>query len=1038
MKQTFVMLAALVTLGMFAAAPLTAQQGGVVRGTIVDAGSMRPLSGVQVSVPSTGQGSLTNAAGEFTLVGIAPGVRAIRVDMIGYKTIERTVTIATAQTAIANFELAQTALALDELVVTGTAGAVSKRTVGNAVTKIDVTDIIGKTTVTNVADVLAARTPGLTLLANAGTPGAAPDIKIRGASSFLGNRPVIYVDGVRIKADDLGTFTPSGAGATSYQGQQTSAFNLISPQDIESIEVIKGPAASTLYGSDAAGGVIQIITKKGARGAQPLRFDIRSELASNDWEAEIPTNYTVCTTAKIAEVDAAQNPVWPGCQGRTAGSVISDNPLTRDPLAINTGAVRSLGITARGGSDRFAYYVSANTDNVDGVFLNSWDDRRSVRANFSAAPSGKIDFNINSSFVHNFVRLPVGDESAQGLILSALRGRPGRAPANNDPLREGWATTTPAMANEYNNTTKSDKFTVSTTVNIRPMEWFRHRFTVGLDYTSSLAQILSPPGSVDADYAGVSGGTVAQRQPRTYNYTIDYAGNVDYRISSKVLTTTSVGVQAQSERREQLNATGTGFGAEAVTLIGSAATTVGSNSYSETKSLGYFIQEQIGLNDRLYLTGALRADDHSAFGTNFDVLVYPKASLSWIMSEEPGLASFFERIKVNNFKLRSAWGEAGKAPPPFSATQTYTVNKAAMGETIVSALQTNAYGNADLKAERGSEWEVGFDAGILNDKAGLELTYYHKVMNDVIASASAAPSTGFGGTFFGGTSAFRRNLGKIRNSGFEASLFAMPVGNRNVAWESRVTFAANSNELVDFGDQRVREPVSGQSYGTTQYHVEGYPIAGYWAYNIQRNPDGTPKLDELNRVVMTDTMQYIGSPAPTREVGFSNTIAFRRNLRLYVLFDYKGGAYVFNSREYQRCYVASQRNCARLANPSNVDLVTGDRKTDEVLVWTTAGRANNTNQAPYAPWIMKTDFVKLRDLSLSYMLPTPWAHKFRATAATLTVAGHNLATFTDYEGWDPEANSYNGQVYAGSGFARADIYSPPQFRRMSASLTLSF
>ncbi len=1033
MKQVFVTLVTWAALAT-GAAQLYAQQQTVIRGKVVDAASQRPLVGVQVTVPSTGQGTLTNAAGDFTLAGIAPGVRNVRVDMIGYKTIERPVTVAAGQGVTANFELAQTAIALDEIVVTGTAGAVSKRTVGNAVVKIDAADVVSKTTVSNISEILAAKTPGLTLLANAGTPGTAGEITIRGASSFSGNKPVIYVDGVRFNISDLGTFTPSGAGTTSYQGMSTSAFDLISPQDIESIEVIKGPAASTLYGADAAGGVIQIITKKGTRGAQPLRFDVRSELAANDWVAEIPDNHTVCTSAKIALRDAAGLPVWPGCQGKTAGAVLTDNPLTRDPAAVNTGTVSRLTITGRGGSDRFAYYVSGVSEKEDGVFLNSYNNRGSVRANFSGAPNGSIDFNINSAYVQGNLRLPVGDESAQGLILSAMRGLPGRAPANQDTSRSGWATTTPKMANAYNNTTKTDRYTVSATVNIRPFQWFRNRLTMGLDYTSSLAQIISPPGSVDADYAGVPTGIVAQRFPRTYNYTFDYSGNVDYRLSPRLMTTTSVGVQAQSYRREQLGATGTGFGAEDVTLIGTAATTVGYNSYSESKNLGYFIQEQVGLNDRLFLTGALRADDHSAFGTSFDVLVYPKASLSWIMSEEPTFTSYFEKARINSFKLRGAWGEAGKAPSPFMATQTYTVNKAASGTTVVSALIPSSFGNPDLKAERGREFEIGFDAGFWNDKAGLELTYYNKKMNDVISSMSSGPSTGFGGTFFGGVSSVQANLGKTQNTGVEASLFAIPISNRNITWESRVTFAANRNKLIDFGDVRTRQLVSGQSYGSVQYHVEDYPLAGYWAYIVQRNADGTPKLDELNRVILSDTMEYMGSPVPLTEVGFSNTVTFKRNLRLYFLFDYKGGAHTFNYREYGRCRF--QSNCAWMADAKNVNLADGTAVNPEVKVWTSAGRSHNTNQSIFSAWILPTDFIKLRDVSLSYTLPVKYAQMFRATNATVTVAGHNLLTFSDYMGWDPESNSYNGINYGG--FVRSDIYSPPQFRRLSASVNLGF
>ncbi|HSH46257.1 MAG TPA: TonB-dependent receptor, partial [Longimicrobiales bacterium] len=541
------------------------------------------------------------------------------------------------------------------IVVTGTAGATSKRTLGNSVTTVDAAELTQQTAITTVTELLQSKTPGVQILSNSGTLGTAADIQIRGASSLTSTQPVVFIDGVRFNNGSLGSFTPSGAGTTSYSGQVTSAFDFINPNDIESIEVIKGPAAATLYGAEAANGVIQIITKKGQRGEQSVRWDVRAEYAQNDWSLEIPDNHTTCDADRIAEVDGGGNPVWPGCQGVSEGTVIRGNPLRNDPASLRTGDVLRTSISARGGGQNYSFYLAADINDENGVFHNNYNDRKSVRANFVLDPYDWLGVTFNTAYTRGDLRLPVGDEAAQGMLLSAFRGRPGRVTSN--PENEGWAFTRAEQANEYNNTTRSDRLTLGATVNFLPLDWFRNRLTLGMDYTASLAQVLSPPGSTDADYAGLPGGAVAQRVPRNYVYTVDYAGNLDRDLTDDLVSTTSFGMQAIARNYEVISATGTGLGAPDITLISAATTTVGGNAFSENRSLGFFVQEQVGWKNRLFVTGGLRADDNSSFGESFDWLYYPKASVSWVLSEEPALEDIFQSIRLNQFKFRTAWGE---------------------------------------------------------------------------------------------------------------------------------------------------------------------------------------------------------------------------------------------------------------------------------------------------------------------------------------------------------------------------------------------
>lgn len=1008
-----VLVAATAMLAGFAPA-VAAQATGTIRGSVVGAGSERPLNGVQVSIQGTTLGTVTDARGEFLIVGVPAGEHQIRVSYVGYGAVEQTVAVAAGDATEASFELAQTAIALDELVVTGTPGATSRRTLGNAVTSLNASEVTEKSTISSLSELLQAKTPGVQILPNSGVPGAASDIRIRGAASLVNLDPVVYVDGIRYDIGGLGTFTPSGAGATSFGGQTTSAFDFINPADIESIEVIKGPAAATLYGAEAANGVIQIITKTGTRGEQDIQWNLRLEQGVNQWSLPIPDNFTTCNDERISEVDAVGAPVWPGCQGVVEGTVITQNPLLDDPLALRDGDVQRATLSMRGGGERYSFYLSGVRDTDQGVFRNSYSNRHSLRANFGIFPNDVYGVQITASYAQQKLRMPVGDESAQAMLLSAFRGRPGRV--TGDSLNAGWGTTRPEQQNAYDNTTRSDRLTLGTTVNLTPAQWFRNQVTLGFDYTGSLAQVRSPAGSTDAAFAGVPQGFVSQRVPRTYVYSLDYSGNIEQPLGERLVSTTSVGMQANSRRTESVVASGTGFGAPDVELIGAATSQSGSNSFSEQKSLGFFAQEQVAWNDRLYVTFGLRADDNSAFGQNFTWLFYPKVSLSWVLAEEPFFGGLAERARLSEFRFRASYGQAGSAPSPFAAEQVYTVDKGVAADGgIISVLRPSAFGNPDLVAERGSEYEIGFDAGLFDDRAGIDFTYYNKRMDDAIISTAAPGSTGFGGTFYGGTSSVLRNLGETHNSGIELGLTIMPLRGRRITWDSHIALATNRNELVSFGDDRTKETVASQSYGTVQEHRAGYPLAGYWDRLPQRSSDGSLVLDDAGNAVLGDTATFIGPSAPKRELSFSNTVTLFRDFQIYALVDYKGGHYNFNSREYQRCTVGTQLNCERL---HDTDL---------------ASHSDGPAWFVRSTYIEKADFIKLRDLSLTYRLPTDLVQRFGAGSASLTLAGHNLALWSDYTGIDPEVNSYGNRA-----FARADVYPVPMTRRLSASINMSF
>jgi len=1004
-----------------AAAPVAAHaQGagtstGTIKGTVVEATTSRPITDVQVSIEGTGHGAVTSQDGQFTITGITPGAVTVRARRIGFTSTTVPATVTAGSTTPVTIQLREAAISLDQVVVTGTAGATEKRKVGNAITTVDVGQLTTESSLNNVTDVLQGKTPGVMIVPGSGTPGTAADIRIRGTSSIsASNRPIFYIDGVRYNDGQLGSYQPAGNGYSGGTfGQGTSALDAINPEDIEKIEVIKGPAAATLYGADAAGGVIQIITKKGARG-QKASWLLKGEYGKNDWALPTPTNYATCTAARVADTVN-----WPGCTGQTVGTVLTDNPLQRDPNALRSGTYQNEVVSVRGGADKYTYYVSGDRTLDQGVFFNSYDNKKSGRGNFGYTLSDKLNLALNATYIQDNLRLPLNDDAAAGIVISAVRGQPGSKA--NDAY--GFRILGPATSNGYDNETTTDRTILGSTVNWTPFAWMRNRLTVGMDYTSPLATVYYAPGSAfaigEGDYPN---GFIAQRTPQTHLYTFDYAGTISNHLSDNVTSDFSVGVQGNRTDYRRIEASGSGLPSPEFQTVGAATTVSGSTGYSAQASLGYYLQEQLGWANRLFVTGAVRADDNSAFGVKFDKVYYPKFAVSYVASEEPALRSVFSAIHANSFKFRAAYGQAGHAPGPYDALRTYTASKVITGgNTAVGGLIPSATGNEDLHAEKGIETEVGFDASFFSDRVGIEYTHYDKKTVDALLQIPNAPSLGF-------TSSRYVNFGRLSNSGNEIGVTLHPIQRGNFAWDATVNYSTNHNNLDRLDYQGLTSISVYDPYlaVTSQRLVEGYPVAGWWATDAKRNADGSYVTDAKGNLVV-DTLRYVGSSTPTYEGSVSNTFTFFKNFRLYGLIDFKGGYYLLNQKDRNRDQT-SNRNSLHFNNGS----------------LSTLDSAYYSSSAITAPWIQPGDFAKLRDVSLTYTLPESFAHAFHVGGASLTVAGHNLGFISKrYPGVDPEVNFIGQSSFlAGSSnflqFLRVDSYTPPMTRRWTTALTLNF
>ena len=993
------------------AKPLAAQATGTVRGTVTDAKLGIGVPDVQVVVVGTRRGAVTDASGHYTIAALPAGATSLRTQKLGYGPVTRPVTVEAGQTVTVDFALTTAVTSLDEVVVTGTPGATEKRTLGNAVSSIKAGDLTATVPVPNVTELLQGRSAGVNVVTNSGSVGTSATIRIRGAGSLSANsQPIYYIDGIRMNSGVQTSFDNSGSTV-----QATSALDAIDPNDIESIEVIKGPAAATLYGADAASGVIQIITKKGKSGRQSTEWTARGETGTIDWALERPKRYWYCTDAQIAN-----KTLYPNCAAlgaNPANRLLVDDPFNQ-PGALRTGSVNNYGLSARGGGDRYSYFLAGAHDAENGVLYNNSFLRNSARANLQLQLTDKLNVAVNSNFARTSAQEPLSDNSSNSILRNGYRDRP----SGPYPWQAQFRGLGPNQSNQYDNQVRTERYIIGTTVQYQPFSWFQNRLNAGVDINNQTSQLFYGIDTTGRAPFGatVSNGYISYLLPTTHQWTVDYAGTANATLPREMTSAFSVGVQYARQQIDSYRATGQGLVANSLNLVGSAATTTADQTFLEQKSLGTYAQEMLGWRNRLFVTGALRVDNNSAFGSNFKFVTYPKASLSYVISEEP----FFHLPHVDQLKLRAAWGEAGNAPQPFSAVRAYSAVQTAIGDVAVSALQPQAYGNPDLRAETGREIELGFDLSALTGRLGAEFTYYNKQTKDALVAVPAPPSSGFVAAGNGSTGTYLANLGQISNSGLELTLTANPLSMPKLNWMSVLTMSTNHNKLVSFGTGF--NEISFSTFGAIQRFSTGYPLGAYWATDVVRDASGAPVL--TNGKVTVDTLKYLGPSTPTREASFANTFTLFRNFRLYTYLDYKGGFYLFDGIKYVNDRL--DQNTAQVNDP-NFDPVQ-----KQVLL-----------SGATLPDIVRADFVKLREISLGYTLPGRFASQLKASSATFTLSARNLKIWklNGYPGLDPEVSFSNGTsgtpgVAANPQtlFDRTDYASIPMLRRLSASLNLTF
>ncbi|HXF94647.1 MAG TPA: SusC/RagA family TonB-linked outer membrane protein [Gemmatimonadales bacterium] len=982
-------------------AAATAQQGRV-EGRVTDQASGQPIAGARVVIVGTTLVTLTNAEGRYALVNVPAGQATVRVTAIGYGAASRTVTVAADAVTTEDVTLSWQPYSLDQVVVTAT-GDQAKKELGTSVATIQADSLVMTAPIANMADLLVTKAAGVQVLPGNIT-GAEARVRIRGTSSLsLSNEPIYYIDGIRMEA-------ATGSSSIGIGGTNPSRVNDINPEEIESVEIVRGPSAATLYGTDAANGVIVIRTKRGRAGA--AQWNVYSELGVikdyNDWPIayrgwrtgttsstnSLPTNAVQCLLTQVARAQCVQD------------SVTTFN-LFEDPDAspLGTGWRGQVGAQVSGGSDALRYFLSSEYEEEIGVlrmpdfaygrvlqtrgvtevpyeqYRPNARERVSLRANLHASLSPKLDAAAFTSFISSNQRLPQTDNNTTGLLSNALGG-----PGHKDNVsgitglpNYGYRLFTPDEF--FSETVRQDinRFIGSGTITYRPTAWLSGRVVAGIDFTSRVDEDLCRRDECVA-FSDFKEGFKEENRTTFHDYTLDANLSASYGLPQLfgAQARTTGGLQYIKNVFARNGAYGENFAPGASTIT-PAAELFADETYTASKTLGAFLEQQVSWNDRLYLTGAVRMDDNSAFGKDFSAVYYPKFSASWVVSQEP----FFPAPSwLSNLRARMALGASGRQPGSTDALTFFAPTTAKFEGADRPALVFSLVGDPTLKPERATELEVGFDAAFLDSRVNLEFTYYNKVTKDALISRPLPPSAGLSGSRF-------ENLGSLRNRGVEVVLNAIVVNTPALAWDVNLSGSHNRNTILELGVPPI--------VGTTIQQREGYPVDSYWqrpilGYN-DVNGDG---ILEASEVVVGDTAVFFGPNVPEDELALSTGIElFNRRLRISGLFDYKGGRYQLNGTERIRC--ESRLNCDGLIDP-------------KAPLWKQA-RVVALREHPartQAGFIEPVDMLRFREFSVSYTLPDAWAAAMRSQRVSLTLAGRNLWHTTGYSGMDPETGYVAG------------------------------
>ena len=1077
-----------------------------IEGRVTEEVSGRPLESVQVVVVGTTLGAATNATGDFRIVGVPARALQLRTRYIGFGPQTRDVTKAAGQTARVTFALRASALQLDQVVVTGTGGAVETKKLGNTIAIIQPP---AAAPVVTVSETLQGREPGLVGLPSSGMTGEGARIRIRGnASISQSNEPIILVDGIRInQAGGFGNNIARGGGSPSR-------LDDIDPNSIERIEVLKGAAAATLYGTEASNGVIQIFTKKGAAGRPVWSFGFEQS-ASQYPKGRLPVNAGFARTQGRADSLSV-------FYGRTIQPFEVIERRVMDEL-VTTGRGQVYNGQVAGGTGTTRYFVSGRyawengplTGTLQNFSLPAEDAARRAQAtaNVEFQPRSNLRIAARSSYTGSYQETPSNSNDITGFVSQGYLAKPenancARAVQLDTSKRARQGVLAPGVCdgpgNPYGNgafatiregaqlRTRQDvqRFIGAFETQLALPDNLTLTAITGVDITGQRSSAQRPFGNaVDNQIAAAPNGSRTIDELNDRQITVDAKARWARRLRPSLGMTLDAGVQGFFSRTLNSGISADNFPGPGLEVVSAGTVLTYPETFLSTVNGGVFGQAQFEIADWIFPTVGGRYDYASAFGEQAPGVFYPKVSLSVVPSDRPWYRSSAVAGVLPTLRLRAALGRSGRQPGAFDQFTTFGPIAIANPTTANGLIPVNL-GNPDLAPEVSTEAEVGFEAGLFGDRLGLSFTGWNRVVSDLLVPVQYAPSGGFLPTQL-------TNVGQMKARGVELQLNATALSRPNLQvdlfangaylWQKITDLGGAAPIKVSAGGVRYRnflregyapgalfggaiiKPCAQRASGSSYACLEGDQVP--YDFNRDGRPDtraealtflaGVPRLGTnagvaaLNPIQVDQTADpsndpldnYLGKPIPNWSGGFGGTVTVRKNWRVNTLFEYRAGDFTvtnlttsfmnalgiaLNSRQ-------TAEVDARLQNPAT----SAEQRLADALTWANELKAlspyDGLNQNE------RGDFIRWRELGLTYTAPSRLAGRIGASDVGITFAVRNLALFTKYSGVDPEANQAGRGGNTGAGatvnqnFAEAvDVFGMPLQRRFSLAVRLGY
>ncbi len=965
-KRSWLVLVALTFVAGVADARPPRPLARTISGRVTSALTGDPVLGASVSVVGTSIIAVTSDRGEFSL-SAPDGAVTLLIRGIGYK--RRTVNVPADQNTV-DVRLEPDVFNLEAVVVTGQATGVEKRYAPNAVATLAAGDL-SRVPVPSVETSIQGKVPGAVIQQNSGAPGGGIQVKLRGVSTLNGlSAPLYVVDGI-IMSDvaitnnqQVVTLSNSGSNPSPLQQNQVNRIADLNPYDIENVEVLKGASAAAIYGSKAANGVVVITTKQGQLG-EP-RFNVTQRLGFSELAHELGS--------RVFKNSLQADSVY-----ATLGSTLCTLPGGACPvydheqeLADRKDLSYESAVDVGGGSENTHYYFSGLAKKDAGVIQNTGYWKQSVRANLDQRLSSRLGVRLNTTFVHTLARrgLTNNDNAfvsyymALGFSPSFVNLQPVNGTYPNNPAIGSNVLQTAALMNP--NDENVDRFVGSLKVTFdvltRPEHHLQFLGVGGVDRFTQQSALLFPP---ELQFEQVSGQPGVSLLTNADNHNANSNTNLVYAYrpaSGALVATTSAGLQYEDRELGITPIVSRNLIAGQQNVNAGTSVTV-SQRRERAKDYGFYGQEELlTLQERLFLSAGFRADRSSNNGDPDHYFLYPKAAASYRLPA--GVGPF------SDLKVRLAWGQSGNQPlygmkfAELDATQNILALPGLVSPTTV--------GDPSIKPERQTEIEGGVDATLASGRANFEATLYQKSVSDLLLLRTLAGSSGFRTQFFNG--------GELRDRGIEVAIGVVPFQRPDASLLLRSIFFSNSSKIVQlpvpaFG---LTSPSGGFGTNLGQFFIQEGQSTTQIFGNV---PDASAAGFHTAR---------IGDANPDFLWSFVSDLTVRR-VNLYALAEWQHGGDLINLTKLIWDFGGTSADCPTACNQR------------------LAGFGKDTRA-----WLESATYFKLREITLSYTLPTSFVTWTGGRDARVSLSGRNLIVVTgsNYTGMDPEVSNFGIQPVA--------------------------